>query len=99
MTNDKARMRDGIADQRWCCVLFWVAHAARVLAVASSRSRTFLKIVLARRPETSTRDACATQSSESGLQSALQLCFPARFSAGATRDLSRQLRSRDERPS
>ena len=31
MTNDKARMRDGIADQRWCCVLFWVAHASRVL--------------------------------------------------------------------
>src|SRR5205823_13045227 len=21
-------------DQRWCCVLFWVAHAARVLAIA-----------------------------------------------------------------
>src|SRR4029077_19668502 len=34
MTNDEARMRDGIADQRWCCVLFWVAHAARVLAIA-----------------------------------------------------------------
>src|SRR5438874_2451523 len=51
MTNDKTRMRDGIADQRWCCVLFWVAHASRVLAVASSRSRTFLKIVLARRPK------------------------------------------------
>src|SRR5437762_6793408 len=51
MTNDEARMRDGISDQRWCCVLFWVAHASRVLAVASSRSRTFLKIVLARRPK------------------------------------------------
>ena len=34
MTNDEARMRDGIADQRWCCLLFWVAHAARVLAIA-----------------------------------------------------------------
>ena len=34
MTNDEARMRDGFADQRWCCVLFWVAHAARVLAIA-----------------------------------------------------------------
>src|SRR6266403_3044173 len=51
MTNDEARMRDSIADQRWCCVLFWVAHASRVLAVASSRSRTFLKIVSARRPK------------------------------------------------
>jgi pantetheine-phosphate adenylyltransferase len=32
-------MRDGIADQRWCCVLFWVAHAVpracdRVRAIA-----------------------------------------------------------------
>ena len=34
MTNYEARMRDGITDQRWCCVLFWVAHAARVLAIA-----------------------------------------------------------------
>jgi hypothetical protein len=57
------------------------------------------KRLFRRDAETSTRDACATQSPESGLQSALQLCFPARISAGATRDLSRQLRSRDERPS
>src|SRR6266850_1277492 len=94
MTNDEARMRDGIADQRWCCVLFWIANAARVLAIAD-----FPKDCFGETPETSTRDACATQSPESGLQSALQLCFPARISAGATRDLSRQLRSRDERPS
>src|SRR5437868_2338446 len=46
MTNDEARMRDGIADQRWCCVLFWAAHASRL---AYWRSRTFLKIVSARR--------------------------------------------------
>src|SRR5437879_13458766 len=50
MTNDKAEMRDGMAVQRWCCVLFWVAHASRVLAVSGSRSRTFLKVVSARRP-------------------------------------------------
>src|SRR6476620_4858149 len=37
--NDESRMtklecETDIADQRWCCVLFWVAHAARVLAIA-----------------------------------------------------------------
>src|SRR6266550_2837002 len=97
MTNDKARMRDGIADQRWClCPVLGSARVSRaggrVLAIAD-----FPKDCFGETPETSTRDASATQSSESGLQSALQLCFPARFSAGATRDLSRQLRSRDER--
>ena len=50
----------------------WVAHASRVLANASSRSRTFRSAFLAeqtlhkerlfrRDAETSTRDACATR--------------------------------------
>jgi hypothetical protein len=50
---------------------FWVAHASRVLASASSRSRTSFNVATALRmslrqssfrrdAETSTRDACAT---------------------------------------
>ena len=41
--------------------LFRVAHASRVLAIASSRSRTFLERLFRRDAETNTRDACATR--------------------------------------
>ena len=38
----------------------WVAHASRVLANASSRSRTFQRL-FRRDAEANTRDACATR--------------------------------------
>jgi hypothetical protein len=40
---------------------FWVAHASRVLASASARSRTFSKRLFRRDAETSTWDECATR--------------------------------------
>src|SRR5712691_1558571 len=83
--------------------LFWEAHASRVLATASSRSRTLIKIVLARRQNQHTRrvrspEKCAplrNVSKTSGMHvvwASPRLVPPAKFVHGLRQTAVRSLR-------